>query len=253
MRFQITAACDCQIGRVRSNNEDNFCFDGKCLDVCNEGLVQPLVMQKAEKKGAVFAVFDGMGGENYGEAAAFAAAKTMCAPVSVLLQRLMPAEAGWLRLVDRLNTAVVRAAGKLHTERMGTTMAALCCAADRVSVCNVGDSRVYRFRENALNQLSRDHVEKGASGTRRKAPLTQHLGIDPQDMRLEPHIETWPSAQGDRYLLCSDGLTDMLTDEEISDIMGKNGDAAACAASLMQAALDHGGRDNITVIVCAIT
>ena len=102
-------------------------------------------------------------------------------------------------------------------------------------------------------QISEDHVESRTGRAHRKAPLTQHLGIDPEDMLIEPYIAKGELKKGDMYLLCSDGLTDMLSNFEISCPMHDSKRVDECAGQLIQAALEKGGRDNITVIVCRIT
>ena len=98
-------------------------------------------------------------------------------------------------------------------------------------------------------QLSQDHTEGRPGGEQTKAPLTQHLGMDPEEIAVEPYIAKGELRQKDQYLLCSDGLTDMLTNFEISDIMLRCEDVGECVDTLIRTALEHGGRDNITVIV----
>ena len=137
----------------------------------------------------------------------------------------------------------------MHT---GTTLAALYITHRRVCVCNVGDSRVYRLRGKELSQLSQDHVDGRPYPPGVKPPLMQHLGIDPKELLIRPYITKGRIAEGDCYLLCSDGLTDMLTELQIADMMIRIPDVTACAEALVKAALNHGGRDNVTVIVCRI-
>ena len=108
------------------------------------------------------------------------------------------------------------------------------------------------MRQGEFLQLSEDHIEHFPGWERRKAPLTQHLGIDPEDMLIEPYIAKGDLRKGDVYLLCSDGLTDMLTNVEISCIMDSAASVDECASRLVDAALEKGGRDNVTVIVCKI-
>jgi len=253
MGFVIEAACGCNRGRIRRNNEDNFYFDGKCLEVENDGLPNPACMDAPLKRGLCYAVFDGMGGENYGEIAAFAAAHQMQQAERTLGDYLISEKKYLSRLSIKLNEAVLQAKGKLCTDRMGTTMVALYFSGRYVYVCNIGDSRAYRLREGEFLQISEDHVESLPGREHRKAPLTQHLGIDPEDMLIEPYIAKGELKKGDMYLLCSDGLTDMLSNLEISCLMHDSTDIDECARQLIQAALEKGGRDNITVIVCRIT
>ena len=250
MGFRYEAACGCNMGKIRKNNEDNFLFDGKCLEQENTGLHNIIVIDGRLKNGTCVAIFDGMGGENFGEAASFAAARSMQNTARRLEDYFVQERKYLKRLAFSLNDAVLDKMKELCTERMGTTMIALYFSSRYVYVCNVGDSRAYRLRDGEFLQLSQDHVEKRPD--KKKTPLTQHLGIDPEYMLIEPYIAKGDLQKGDQYLLCSDGLTDMLTNFEISDIMTRSEDAESCAQELIQAALEHGGRDNITVIVYRI-
>ena len=252
MKIVLQAACGCHTGKVRKNNEDNFYFDGKCLKQNNSGLKKPVCFQHLLRKRQHVAVFDGMGGENFGEMASFAAARQLQREERKFVNMFAPREESLGNLTQQLNAAVVNAQKEMCTDRMGTTMVSLCFSGDVVYVCNVGDSRAYRLRDGALEQLSVDHVEKRPGRENKKAPLTQHLGFGNEDIQIEPYVAKEQIKQGDLYLLCSDGLTDMLTNLEISDIMLNGADAESCVETLIQTALEHGGRDNITVIVCKL-
>ena len=253
MGFTIKAACCCNIGKVRKNNEDNFYFDGRCLEAENEGLKNPAYIEEPIRRGLCYAVFDGMGGENFGEIASFSAARQLQQSERTLGDYLIPERKYLYRLSLSLNEAVLQAKRELCTDRMGTTMVALYFSGRYVYVCNIGDSRAYRLRDGEFMQISVDHLASLPENSRRKAPLTQHLGIDPEDMIIEPYIAKGRIKSGDVYLLCSDGLTDMLSNLEISCLLHDYPDLDECASRLIQAALEKGGRDNITVIVCRIT
>lgn len=252
MRRMIEAACGCHIGKIRKNNEDNFFFAGKYLDSDNVGLEAPLPYNGPLKRGFSLAVFDGMGGENFGEIASFTAAREMWRMKRTIKELLVPDEKYLNGQLFRLNDAVVLAKKDLCTDRMGTTMVGLYFSMGYAYVSNIGDSRAYRLRDNILLQLSQDHVLKRPGREGKKAPLTQHLGIDPEDMLIEPYIIQDKLQPRDMYLLCSDGLTDMLTDFEISDIMQNSENTVACVNKLIEVALLHGGRDNITAVVCKV-
>lgn len=252
MGFTISAACGCNTGKIRKNNEDNFCFDGKHLEAENNGLEKTLCYQGRLKNGFCVAVFDGMGGENYGEYAAYAAAKEMKQAKRSFTDRFLSEGRYLERLSQQLNRAVVAVAKELGTSRMGSTMVALGFDPHHAYACNLGDSRAYRVRNRELVQLSRDHICKMPGREMKKAPLSQNLGIDPTEMLLEPSVAKSRLYAGDIYLLCSDGLTDMLTDAEITDILLAAKDEESCVSGLIRAALEHGGKDNITVIVCRI-
>ena len=151
-----------------------------------------------------------------------------------------------------MNEAVVAQQDRLCVETMGTTVTTLCFTHRDVYVCNVGDSRAYRLRAGEFLQISIDHVAQRAVGQVKKAPITQYLGIRPEEFRLEPHIAKGELQRGDKYLLCSDGLTDMLTNYELADIMEHSAQAENSVQELVDAALEKGGKDNITAIVCHI-
>lgn len=252
MGYIIQAACTCNSGKIRRNNEDNFYFSGKCLAEKNQGLRHAVYFEAPIKPPLCFAVFDGIGGENFGEAASFSAARQMKESEKKLSDFFQNEKEYLEQLIQQMNDSVVKLSKELCTNRIGTTVAILYFGMHHAYVCNLGDSRVYRLRDGEFLQLSHDHVSSRPVRKGEKAALTQYLGIDPEEMEIEPYIAKGELLAGDRYLLCSDGLTDMLTNFEISDIMLESKDAESCANSLLQAALTHGGYDNITAIVCNI-
>jgi len=252
MPYILDAACLCNTGKIRKNNEDNFFFDGRCLEVENDGLKHPVTMTKSLRRELCLAIFDGMGGENFGEVASFAAADCMQYTTRKLKDYFIPERKFLNSMCLKINDAVVAKQEELCTERMGSTMVALYFSHRYVYVCNLGDSRAYRLRDGEFLQLSVDHTEKREGQTKKKAPLTQHLGINPEDFLIEPYIAKGELKHGDQYLICSDGLTDMLSNYEIDEIMTSTDSAENCAKALVDAALEKGGKDNVTVIVCRI-
>lgn len=252
MAFTLQAACLSHIGNRRGNNEDNFFFNGICLEEEHTSTHDPLLMERVLQEDVCLGVFDGMGGEDYGEQASFTAASEMQA-LTGKPKLFYQAGGRYLgNLALALNDAVFRRAQELMTSRMGTTMAVLYFSGSRVYVCNVGDSRVYRLRDHVFAQLSQDHVSKRILAPGRKAPLTQHLGMNPEDVRIEPFVIKDTMQSGDIYLMCSDGLTDMVDNLALSDILSKAENPEQCTLNLLQAALDGGGKDNITIIVCRV-
>lgn len=254
MFFTIQASCDCNRGKIRKKNEDNFVFDGRCLPRENNGLRHAVTMCASIQKEQCFAVFDGMGGENYGEYAAFAAAECMKGIIANLKQYVVPEKEFLNDLCFAMNQAVNDAACTMRTRRMGSTVAMLMFHQGFVYSCNVGDSRCYRYRNRVLLQLSEDHVDNcfTPSEKRKKPALSQCLGISEDDFIIEPYIAKGEVKEGDRYLICSDGLTDMLSEREISGILAEEITSAECAEKLVCQALENGGRDNVTVIVCEV-
>ena len=168
MAYILEAACLCNTGKVRKNNEDNFFFDGRCLEEDNSGLKHPVAMTRTLRRELCVAIFDGMGGENFGECASFAAADTMQYMTRTLRDYFIPERAFLNRICLKLNDAVVAKQKELLAERMGSTMVALYFSHGYVYVCNLGDSRAYRLRDGEFLQLSVDHVEKREGQTKIK-------------------------------------------------------------------------------------
>lgn len=253
MSFTIHAACHCHTGYVRKNNEDNFFFDDLSLQERNAGLSAPLTLTAATDKRQLLAVFDGMGGEAFGETASFVAAKALFAGAHSI-----DCEGDGdfsYEAARQMNLEVWRTAISLGTDRMGATLAMLTFRDDHVYACNLGDSRIFRLREGKFHQLSQDHTDEAflrAQGIVRRPRLTQYLGMNPEEFQADPHVAGFFLQSGDRYLICSDGLTDMLDPGAVVEALLSAESPAQCAHRLVDAALEKGGRDNITVIVCTV-
>lgn len=140
---------------------------------------------------------------------------------------------------------------------VGSTAVMLCIESKKAHICNVGDSRAYLLRKDKIRQLSVDHTDQAlleACGVKNRRPsLTQHLGIPPTELTLKPHCSSFSIKAGDRFLLCSDGLTDMVQLAELEQILRIGVNPATAVNVLMRAALQNGGHDNITIMVCEIT
>lgn len=234
LSFHYVALTD--VGLRRSNNQDS-------------GYASPRLL----------AIADGMGGAAAGDLASSAT----LAEIRKLDRDLDPEADG--DALDALKDAVARANHRLAelidadpaVEGMGTTLEAMLWDGDKLAVAHIGDSRAYRLRGGRLTQISVDHtfvqslVDEGRITTEearvhphRSLLLRAILGRDDFDPDF-----TWlqPSA-GDRYLLCSDGLTDMIDDETIERNL-KLETVDACATELIRLALEAGGYDNVTVVV----
>lgn len=244
--LKLISACGSNVGRLRKNNEDNFCFNGMVLPSHSDGTSKPLVYNSSLSGMTHFGVFDGMGGEANGEIASFIAATEFQAiSARTTIQEIE-------HTFQRANTKICKEARRLDCGVMGTTAAVL--TIDPTSVCaiNVGDSKIYRFFDNNLIQISTDHTDEelmhryGIYG--RKPRLTQHLGIEPHEMIIEPSVWSTGAVENDCYLICSDGLSDMLSDNQIKEYLSI-ASPAVCVESLIESALQRGGKDNITVIV----
>ena len=250
MSFYYEAACICDMGRVRQNNEDNFFFNGQYMIRENTGLPGNLAFTYREDP-SVFAVFDGMGGHDDGQIASYLCSAFMKKNASVLQCR--PGnEKLFTEFIRKMNQVVSREAEK-NGSNMGSTAAIAVFSDESLTITNVGDSRIYRLRDGKLEQLSLDHLEElPADGSRHKARLTQCIGIPEEEMAIIPYINSFSVREGDIYLLCSDGLTDMLTDPEISMLLSRSPDLTEKAESLRKAAMQRGGKDNTTVVLVQI-
>ncbi len=253
MSMRISAAAKTHMGRVRDNNEDNFYLCGAYRKDVSQGTEERQYTGGDSR--FLAAVADGMGGEESGETASLFA-----------VEALRPCELDEIRktalaCIRQANDRICREMEETGGKRMGSTLAALYIDGGTAVCVNVGDSRIYLLRDGQLSQLSQDHnkarrmVEMGvltpeqAARHRSRHELTQHLGIFEEEMIIEPFFsEEIILRDGDCFLLCSDGLTDMVSDEEIGARMGEEGTPEELAESLVSLALDHGGRDNVTVV-----
>lgn len=242
MGYLISYVCVSHTGFLRKTNQDNFLCGKKFLPPEHNGTPSPLQGSVKPGRKALFGIFDGMGGGSKGEVASYLAAKA----ASLTRIGLRPLEA-LLDFCHRANHAVRDFSDSFAIGNMGTTATVLSFTSSHVRVCHLGDSRAYRLREGQLTRLSRDHILTGHSPG--KPPLTRYLGMHPEDGTPEPFLAEAPLEPEDVYLICSDGLTDMLTEEEIRGILSTVPFSSA-AEHLLNTALCRGGRDNITLILC---
>lgn len=251
MTYQINYAYACHMGKVRVNNEDNFWCCGHQLPVENRGLEDIKSGSIFRGELPVFAVFDGMGGESCGEKAAYLAAETFGKYYGEHKRALKRCTEDFLQgACLEMNEAVSSFGAKNRISAMGTTMALTAFSGKGIWICNLGDSRVYRFAEDKLKRVSVDHVLGGSLFG--KAPLVQFLGIREENLLLEPAVREFAYCEGDRYLICSDGITDMLSETEIAECLSRGDTPEETVSHLLEGALGKGGRDNITVILCEV-
>jgi len=234
MSIQLSIGAHSHVGQLRSMNQDSFLIDG------------PLAI-----------VADGMGGHRGGEVASQIAVETLCtrfkgSSLPSLVEGFVAAN----------SEIIARASADPELQGMGTTMCALAPvmyeSKELLAVINVGDSRVYRLVEGVLQQVTVDHslvetmVREGrltpaeAEVHPQRNIVTRALGaqptVDVDQFILDPEV-------GHRYLLCSDGLTDEVTDQEITAILAEVKAPGAAVDALVVAANSGGGRDNITCVV----
>ena len=211
--------------------------------------------EKIADRKFLFAVYDGVGGAKYGDKASFCAASETKIFIDNLRKDEYDSEESMLNaLCIYLNAKVYEMSLNYEGSMSGTTFAALYFDNDRVWSCNVGDSRCYRLRNGVLEMLSMDHDEDMFSANKvkrkRKARLIQCLGMNPKEGLIEPFITSDERKEGDVFLICSDGLTDMVAEPDIAEILRKDDKTQTVASELIEMALTNGGKDNVTAIVC---
>lgn len=238
MYFVANGCSDC--GRVREHNEDTF---------------------RVDSEHGLFVVADGMGGHASGEIASAMA-------VEILFKNLIGCEGSKAdscnketlqKAIERANSTIFQDA-QVHQERMGmgTTLTFISRSLDQLHLGHVGDSRAYRLRGNELTQLTRDHTwvnmqvhagllsQQEAEHAKMRHILVKSLGTQPE---IEPDIVSVDVKPNDRFLLCSDGLSDLVEHNDLQNILAGNGAPAEITRRLITKANALGGRDNITAIV----
>ncbi len=232
--FRLDADACTHVGRRRQRNEDAFLLTDDLL-----------------------AVADGLGGHPGGDLASATAVETLHASAA------SPDPADLRRAFAAAHQAVLRRAdGSPDLADMCTTLCALALdPAGVVVLANLGDSRIYRLSDGRLEQVSRDHtwvneyVNMGMSlrqarSMRGAASLSRVVGAFPEP--CETDVWTFDAVADDRYLLTSDGLTNELSDAHIGDVLAGGGTPEVVCEELVEAANDHGGQDNITVVVADV-
>jgi protein phosphatase len=212
----------------------------------------------AYARAPVFVVADGMGGAQAGEVAAQIA-------VDAFSRGLPDSGSPEERLASRVQEANQRIWEQSRTRReqagMGTTLTAAYLDDSELAIAHVGDSRAYLFRDGSLRRLTQDHslvdelvrrgklTEEQAAEHPQRSIITRALGAEPT---VEVDTWTYPVRPGDVLLLCSDGLTSMITEERVEEILGGSTDLNVTAQQLIDEANAAGGRDNITVVLSRI-
>lgn len=252
MAYQINYAFISHTGKVRLNNEDNFWCGNECLPAENHGTDGVKSGSEKVSVSPIFGVFDGMGGESCGEIAAYLSAET-CGKWYNEHKRnaIKETEDFWVNLCKEMSRSVCQYAKDNKIYTMGSTAATLAFDRGNAYACNLGDSRIYELRDGALEMISEDHVfRRNLFG---KPPLLQYVGIPEDNMALEPTIRNLELKDGLRYLICSDGVTDMLSDPELRILMAMDKPVAEIVEEICDRSLKEGGRDNITIILCEVT
>ena len=234
---QLRAGGATDVGLVRDHNEDNYLADER-----------------------LFAVADGVGGHKAGEVASQMAADV----VSRVYYEAQAAPGEALRrAVEEANRLIFKAAAEDAAKHgMGTTCTALALCGGRAYAAHVGDSRLYMLRAGQLYQLSEDHsavneMVKMGLITKEQARTHEDKNVILRALGTSPEVEVstvepFDVSAGDRFLLCSDGLYDLVLDDEIAAVLNESADIHAAGERLIRTAKERGGHDNITVGIIRI-
>ena len=262
--FGFWGAVVSDVGTVRPNNEDNYIL-GQNINENSDDYSEISVNYSGDTESWYYAgVFDGMGGGEAGELASRISAQTVLQAVSKLNEWSAKTEIdSCLRraFLDANNQIV-----DLQKEKKiyGTTGTVMCSNGIEFKIYHLGDSRGYLFRDGDLLQLTKDQTlaqmkidvgmydedDPAAEADRHK--LTEYIGRDWTQENLKPIESHWiPIQTGDMILLCSDGLYDMCTDEEIGELLRTDSNLEEKVAVLANRACSNGGEDNITCILIA--
>ena len=268
-RVQVEIGAATDPGKVRANNEDHFLVTRYCRTALalKTNLPDGLVPKKFEEGGYALVVADGMGGTTAGEVASRMA---IAAGVSLALEsprwhvlntpeEIAAQQELWRGRFREIDSVLARHAWADPTlTGMGTTLTLACVVGADLSLYHVGDSRAYLYRQGRLLQLTSDHtvaqemanaglIDRSAVGRhRQRHTLTRYIG---GGREVEAETQHVPLEDGDRLLVCSDGLNDMVPDAKIAFVLGSVSDPDQTCASLIALALEAGGKDNVTVIV----
>ncbi|SCY72285.1 serine/threonine-protein phosphatase [Streptomyces sp. NBC_01707] len=232
-------------GLIRDHNEDSLVAGPWTL--CGTVTENPQTLLFPLGAPLVVAVADGIGGQPAGEVASALVVRELAAIGPSLDSEETVGDA-----LKACNHAVYAAAVG-HPERaaMGTTVAGAVVLADSLLVFNVGDSRVLDATQDGLRRVSVDDSPPLAPGRRTTSLITQALGGATRFSAVTPHVTTLPLSAGDRYLVCTDGLTDPVTEDELDSLLRVHNDCRV-AFELWKAAIEAGGPDNITLAVVRI-
>ncbi|HIJ71762.1 MAG TPA: serine/threonine-protein phosphatase [Planctomycetes bacterium] len=241
--FSLSWGAASDKGRVRDENQDTFLVESEL---------------------GLFLVSDGMGGHRGGALASQIVAQDLPVMIETRLHKLRSYSRRAIRLLFR--RMITEQSRQLQMEGvsesgykgMGATLVMALIKDGRAYLGSVGDSRLYRFRKGSLVQLTKEHsvvselLSAGKIEPRdiqnhpAQGQLTHYIGMED---RLEPFVRSFALKDGDRLVLCTDGLTDMVDDKSIARILDDNNDAKSACDALLKSANQAGGLDNITVIV----
>jgi len=260
MSYKISYACVTNIGKIRDENQDNFYINGEIASSENESCAGELTNEKN-----IVAVCDGMGGEANGkEAAKIVAEKVREADETIQNSEDFNLEEVAMNCIETANTAVCEMSHKTGAIG-GSTVNIVYTNGSIVHAFNLGDSRTYLFRNGEFKPLSRDHTtvadlvrmgaltEEEARKHPRRNQLNQFVGVPAECFKLDPYdSKEVELCKNDIILICSDGLTEMCENAEITEVLASGNELKEMVRELCDKALEKGGKDNITIILLLV-
>jgi len=260
-KLLVRAAAESQVGNARGNNEDNVYFNGDFITP--RTIRQDFAIKTGDYSDInVFAVLDGMGRNNTGSFASLLGATRLDVVSSrVAFDSGKDTDTIVLEYMQSVNGEVREQIKETGGVRTASTIALVIIENGVVHAYNAGDSRVYLFRDKQLIRLSRDHISiKGQQSVAlteegvRNGGLTKYLGMPEAEGPLEPfRAKPFKMRKGDKLLICSDGLTDYVDEEDIASCMARNREPFAITNELMILADREDSADNVSVIVAEVT
>lgn len=267
VKLSVDMSAISHCGKVRNNNEDMVYAGGHYFD--NSELSHYYKDESQKGRLLIYAVCDGMGGENAGEKASYEAVRLLDeyfkAIGSIKIKNIN-------QLIERFRIYIKQTNEKIYSlwadsgeGRMGSTFAGLAFCGNKATALNIGDSRVYMLRGDILTQLTKDHTEAerlASIGLIKRDEirahkghhmLTRHFGTTPEEGIMEADFSKIVKLKkGDVFMICSDGLTDMVGDDRIRQLMKRKGKSSEISRLLVDEALNNGGKDNVSVIVVKV-
>jgi len=263
--IQVKSVVSTHFSNFRKANEDNFTINGRFMN--EKERKNPLRIGLESKDDLqYFAVTDGMGGPGVGDLAAITVVEGLRHEYQKWTYRpkidFKNIKDNLKKFVHSMNRTIYFLVDEPEKESVGSTLALLVINGNKAMVMNVGNSRVYLYRRGILKQLSVDHtvtqrfVNLGVMEKDKtikdggKKQLTRTLGMNPSESNVEPDFsEIFEVEEGDRFLICSDGLSIPIEDNQIIDMLEQYKDSTICSEQLVAAALEEKSKDNITALL----
>lgn len=249
--MRLNAYAVSHVGNVRSKNEDNLFFNNMILKKANKHFCFGKSNLRINKP-VYLGVFDGMGGMSDGDKASYIAATTT---KQIIKNKNKNVIETLEKICVKANENICQEMKGVNKLKMGATLSMLSFQRDNYYLCNVGDSPILLFRDHKISEISHEHTEKdnlelfgNKQPEKKKYKLTQHLGIPSEEMEIEPYFSKGRLLLNDKFIICSDGLTDMVDYDDIKQCLQSEKSIKKAVKSLLEKALKNGGKDNITII-----